>query len=53
MLVRRQDGFTLPELLVAMSIGLILSLATFSLVEFVMKSRPGWTRPSAPAWRWT
>jgi prepilin-type N-terminal cleavage/methylation domain-containing protein len=35
--LRRQDGFTLPELLVAMSIGLILSLATFSLVEFVMK----------------
>jgi prepilin-type N-terminal cleavage/methylation domain-containing protein len=37
MLVRREDGFTLPELLVTLSIGLILSLATFSLVEFVMK----------------
>jgi len=36
MLLRREDGFTLPELLVTISIGMILSLATFSLVEFVM-----------------
>jgi prepilin-type N-terminal cleavage/methylation domain-containing protein len=36
-MLRREDGFTLPELLITISIGLILSLATFSLIEFVMK----------------
>lgn len=36
-MLRRQDGFTLPEMLVAMVVGLIVSLASFSLVEFVMK----------------
>jgi prepilin-type N-terminal cleavage/methylation domain-containing protein len=35
--LREQDGFTLPELLVAISIALIVSLAAFSLIEFVMK----------------
>jgi prepilin-type N-terminal cleavage/methylation domain-containing protein len=32
-----EDGFTLPELLVAISISLIVSLAAFSLIEFTMK----------------
>jgi Tfp pilus assembly protein PilW len=36
-MLRREDGLTLPELLIAMVIGMILSLAAFSLVEFVMK----------------
>jgi prepilin-type N-terminal cleavage/methylation domain-containing protein len=35
--LRHEDGFSLPELLVALSIALIVSIATFSLVEFVMK----------------
>jgi prepilin-type N-terminal cleavage/methylation domain-containing protein len=35
--LRREDGFTLPELLTAITIALIVSLAAFSLVEFVMK----------------
>ncbi|MDA0173664.1 prepilin-type N-terminal cleavage/methylation domain-containing protein [Solirubrobacter taibaiensis] len=35
--LRSQDGFTLPELLVTMVIAMILSLATFSLIEVVMK----------------
>jgi prepilin-type N-terminal cleavage/methylation domain-containing protein len=34
--LRRQDGFTLPELLVTLSIAMIVTLATFSLVEVVM-----------------
>jgi prepilin-type N-terminal cleavage/methylation domain-containing protein len=33
----REDGFTLPELLTAITIALIVSLATFSLIEFTMK----------------
>jgi prepilin-type N-terminal cleavage/methylation domain-containing protein len=36
-MLRREDGFTLPEVLIAMVIGLILSIAAFSLVEFTMK----------------
>ncbi len=32
-----EDGFTLPELLTAMAIAMIVSLATFALVETVMK----------------
>jgi prepilin-type N-terminal cleavage/methylation domain-containing protein len=35
--IRRDSGFSLPELLIALSIAMIVSLATFSLVEFVMK----------------
>jgi prepilin-type N-terminal cleavage/methylation domain-containing protein len=35
--LRREDGFSLPELLIALSIALIISLATFSLVELTMK----------------
>ena len=35
--LRAEDGFTLPELLVTMAIALIVSLATFSLIEVVMK----------------
>ena len=35
--LRRQDGFTLPEVLVAITIAMIVSLAAFSLIEFVMK----------------
>jgi prepilin-type N-terminal cleavage/methylation domain-containing protein len=35
--LRSQDGFTLPELLVTMAIAMIVSLATFSLIEIVMK----------------
>ena len=35
--LRSEDGFTLPELLVSMAIAMILSLATFALVEVVMK----------------
>jgi prepilin-type N-terminal cleavage/methylation domain-containing protein len=35
--LRREDGFSLPELLIALSIALIVSLATFSLVEITMK----------------
>jgi prepilin-type N-terminal cleavage/methylation domain-containing protein len=40
MLMRRlrdQDGMTLPEMLVAISMALIVSLATFSLIEFTMR----------------
>jgi prepilin-type N-terminal cleavage/methylation domain-containing protein len=36
-MLRREDGFTLPEMLIAMVIGLIVSLAAFSLIEFTMK----------------
>jgi prepilin-type N-terminal cleavage/methylation domain-containing protein len=36
-MLRHERGFTLPEVLVALTIGLILSIAAFSLVEFVMK----------------
>jgi|tagenome__1003787_1003787.scaffolds.fasta_scaffold20963574_3 type II secretory pathway component PulJ len=35
--LRRADGFSLPELLIALSIAMIVSLATFSLIEIVMK----------------
>jgi type II secretory pathway component PulJ len=35
--LRREDGFSLPELLTAITIAMIVSLATFSLIEFVMK----------------
>jgi prepilin-type N-terminal cleavage/methylation domain-containing protein len=35
--LRAHDGFTLPELLVAMTIAMVVSLAAFSLIEFVMK----------------
>lgn len=35
--LRAADGQTLPELLVAISIALIVSLATFSLIEFSMR----------------
>jgi Tfp pilus assembly protein PilW len=35
--LRREDGFSLPELLIAITIAMIVSLATFSLIEFVMK----------------
>jgi prepilin-type N-terminal cleavage/methylation domain-containing protein len=34
---RNQDGFTLPEMLIAMTIALAVSLASFSLIEFTMK----------------
>jgi prepilin-type N-terminal cleavage/methylation domain-containing protein len=34
--LRNQDGMTLPELLVAMVIGIIVSLAAFSLIETTM-----------------
>jgi prepilin-type N-terminal cleavage/methylation domain-containing protein len=40
MLMRRlrdQDGFTLSEMLVAITIAMVVSLAAFSLIEFVMK----------------
>ena len=33
---RQQDGMSLPELLVALSIAMIVSLAVFALVETVM-----------------
>jgi prepilin-type N-terminal cleavage/methylation domain-containing protein len=35
--LRQEDGFTLPELLTTMTIGLILVLATLSLVEVTMR----------------
>jgi prepilin-type N-terminal cleavage/methylation domain-containing protein len=35
--LREQDGFTLPELLVAITVAMVVSLAAFSLIEFVMK----------------
>lgn len=35
--LRSQDGFTLPEMLTAISIALIVSLAAFSLIEVVMR----------------
>lgn len=35
--VRSEDGFTLPEMLITIVIALTISLATFSLIEFVMK----------------
>jgi prepilin-type N-terminal cleavage/methylation domain-containing protein len=35
--LRREDGFTLPELLVTLSIALIVSFAAFSLIEFSIK----------------
>jgi prepilin-type N-terminal cleavage/methylation domain-containing protein len=36
-MLRREDGFTLTEMLVAMAIAIIVSLAAFSLIEVVMK----------------
>jgi prepilin-type N-terminal cleavage/methylation domain-containing protein len=36
-MLRREDGFTLPELLVTLAIAMIVSLATFALVEVVMR----------------
>ena len=35
--LREDDGFTLPELLVTLSMAMILCLATFALVEVVMR----------------
>ncbi len=35
--LRSEDGFTLPELLITMAIAMIVSLATFTLIEIVMK----------------
>jgi prepilin-type N-terminal cleavage/methylation domain-containing protein len=35
-MLSREDGFTLPELLVTLSIAMIVTLATFGLVEVVM-----------------
>jgi prepilin-type N-terminal cleavage/methylation domain-containing protein len=35
--LRREDGFTLPELLVTLLIAVIVSFAAFSLIEFSMK----------------
>jgi prepilin-type N-terminal cleavage/methylation domain-containing protein len=35
--LRREDGFTLPELLVTMSIGMIVALAGFALVDVTMR----------------
>lgn len=35
--LRRQDGFTLPELLVMLSMSLIVALAAFSLLDVTMK----------------
>ncbi len=35
--IRREDGFTLPELLVTLFIALVISAAALSLVEFTMK----------------
>jgi prepilin-type N-terminal cleavage/methylation domain-containing protein len=35
--LRREDGFTLPELLIALSMSLIVALAAFALIETVMK----------------
>jgi Tfp pilus assembly protein PilW len=35
--LRAEDGMSLPELLVAISMALIVSLATFSLIEFTMR----------------
>jgi prepilin-type N-terminal cleavage/methylation domain-containing protein len=36
-MLSREDGFTLPELLVTLAIAMIVTLATFSLVEVVMR----------------
>jgi prepilin-type N-terminal cleavage/methylation domain-containing protein len=36
-MLRREDGFTLTEMIVAMAIAIIVSLAAFSLIEVVMK----------------
>jgi type II secretory pathway pseudopilin PulG len=46
--LRRQDGFTLPELLVGISMGMIVLLATFGLLETVMK-RTGETQSRVEA----
>jgi len=35
--LRSEDGFSLPELLTTMAIAMIVSLATFTLIEIVMK----------------
>jgi prepilin-type N-terminal cleavage/methylation domain-containing protein len=35
--LRREDGFTLPELLVTLFIALVVSMAALSLLEFTMK----------------
>ncbi len=35
--LRSEDGFTLPELLVAITIAMIVSLAAFALLEFTLK----------------
>lgn len=35
--LRSEDGFSLPELLTTMAIAMIVSLATFALIEVVMK----------------
>ena len=35
--LRAEDGMSLPELLVAISMALIVSLATFSLIDFTMR----------------
>lgn len=35
--LRQQEGFTLPEVLIAVAIAMIISLAAFSLIDFVMK----------------
>jgi prepilin-type N-terminal cleavage/methylation domain-containing protein len=35
--LRQEDGFTLPELLVTISIAMIVSLATFALLDFSIK----------------
>jgi prepilin-type N-terminal cleavage/methylation domain-containing protein len=35
--LRSEDGFTLPELLTAITIALIVSLAAFALIEFTLK----------------
>jgi|tagenome__1003787_1003787.scaffolds.fasta_scaffold20788029_2 prepilin-type N-terminal cleavage/methylation domain-containing protein len=35
--LRQEDGFSLPELLVAISIAMIVSLAAFALLEFTLK----------------
>jgi type II secretory pathway component PulJ len=35
--LREEGGFSLPELLIALTIAMIVSLATFSLIEVVMK----------------
>lgn len=35
--LRQQEGFSLPELLIALAIAMIVSLATFTLIETTMK----------------